>query len=64
MPKQLDLDVDRPEDIPQVLRNAAEEFYEAESELKSAWQDPQAGKVWTKIAKILERAASQIDKIL
>jgi phage terminase small subunit len=60
----MDLDVDAPDEVAGVLREAAQAYYEAESELSSAWGDPQAGKVWTKIAKILERAADQIDKIV
>jgi hypothetical protein len=64
MPKNLDLDVDSPEKVSDILRNAAEEYYESEGELSSVWQDKQAGKVWTKIARILERAADSIDKIV
>ena len=60
----LDLDVDTPENVPGVLRAAAQEYLESELELEGAWQDKQAGKVWAKIAKILERAADQIDKLL
>lgn len=59
-----DLDVETPEDVSIVLREAAQIYYEAEGELSSAWGDPEAGKVWTKIAKILERVANQIDKIV
>jgi hypothetical protein len=60
--KNLDLDVDTPEKVAGVLRDAADAYYQAESELSSAWDDPNAGKVWTKIARILERAAVSIDK--
>lgn len=62
MPGDLDLDVDAPDQVADVLRAAAQEYFEAEEELSSAWQDPQAGKVWTKIARILERAANQVDR--
>jgi len=60
--KNLDLDVDAPEKVPNVLRAAAEQFYEAEGELSAAWGDPQAGKIWTDFARILERAADSMDK--
>lgn len=59
-----DLDVDTPEDVPEVLRQAAQDFYESQAELESAWQDKHTGKVWEKIAQILERAAAQIEKVL
>jgi len=64
MPRNLDLDVDAPEKIPNILRTATEVFYDSSSELSSAWQDREAGKIWSRIAKILERAAYSIDKIL
>jgi len=60
----LDLDVADPEEVADILREAAQSYGEAESELSSAWQDPSAGKVWIKIAKILEAAADKIDKII
>jgi len=60
--KSLDLDVDAPDKVSQVLRDAAEAFYESAGELEGAWQDPGAGKPWEKIAKILEAAADKIDK--
>jgi hypothetical protein len=58
----LDLDVDTPEKVAQVLRAAAERFYESEGELQSAWQDRNAGRVWREFAKILERAADQCER--
>ena len=59
----MDLDVDSPDEVVDVLRQAAQAYYEAESDLAETWQDDRAGKAWAKIAKILERAADQIDKI-
>lgn len=64
MASDLDLDVDSPENVPDVLREAAQSYYESAGELASSWQDRQAGSVWNKIAKILERAADQIEKVL
>jgi hypothetical protein len=49
-----------PEEIAVILRNAAQSCYEADSELQAAWQ--QRSTVWAKIARILERAADQVDK--
>jgi hypothetical protein len=58
----LDLNVDSPDKVSRVLRNAAQEYYESASELEGAWQDPEAGKPWEQIARILESAARAIDK--
>ena len=63
MPKSLDLDVDTPDKVADILRQAAQEYYEAEGELSASWQDPGAGFIWAKIAKILEAAATKIDKL-
>jgi hypothetical protein len=57
----LDLDVDCPEKVPQVLRRAADRFRESTGELQSAWQDEHAGKVWTAIATVLDRAAGSCE---
>jgi hypothetical protein len=64
MPRDLDLDVDHPDKVARILRNAAATYYEAASELESAWQDPGAGRPWEKIAKILESAADKVDKVV
>lgn len=60
----IDLDVDTPEKVVSVLRGAAQTYYESAEDLSSSWQDPQAGKIWEKIAKILDKAADQIDKLI
>ena len=59
--KTLDLDQDVPENVPLVLREAAQSYDESASELASAWGDRNAGKVWEKFARILERAADSCD---
>ena len=59
----LDLDVDAPDKIAAILRAAAQSYHESASELQSAWQDRHAGAPWSKIARILERAADQVDKV-
>jgi len=61
--KNLDLDCDTPEKVAPILRAAAQAYYESNGELESAWQDKQAGKIWSKIARILEQAADKIDKL-
>jgi len=60
---KMDLDVDSPEKVAAVLRRAAEAYSESASELESQWQDPGAGKPWAKLARILERAADQAEKV-
>jgi len=62
--KSLDLDVDSPEKVASILLSAAQDYYESAGELDAAWQDPGAGRPWIKIAKILERAAAQIERAL
>lgn len=57
----LDLDVDTPEKVANVLRRAADKFRESESELQSAWQDKFAGRVWRDIAKALDSAAIKVE---
>jgi len=61
--KNLDLDVDHPDKVARILRNAAEAYGAAEVELSSAWQDPGAGRPWGRIARILEKAADQVDRV-
>lgn len=60
--KNLDLDVDSPDKVGGVLRRAAEAYYESAGELQGAWGDRNAGKIWEKIAHILDRAADSIDR--
>jgi hypothetical protein len=62
--KSFDPDVSIPEEVAPVLRKAADAFNESASELEASWQDKTAGGAWVKIARILERAADQIDKIV
>ena len=52
-----------PEHVEQILRNVADTFNEAATELSAAWQDREAGKCWGDFARILERAAEQCEKI-
>ncbi len=61
---KMDLDVDAPDKVASVLREAADAYYDSARELEAAWQDRSAGSPWTKIARILESAADRIDKAL
>jgi len=56
------LDVEAPEQVAVVLETVASFYRESTSELQSAWQDPNAGKVWSDIATILDRAAASCRK--
>lgn len=64
MARDTDLDVDAPDKVAGILKNAADDYYEASSDLESAWQDPQAARIWAKIARVLETAADRIDKLV
>lgn len=61
---ELSLDVDRPEDVPNVLRRAAEEYFEARGELQASWQEREAGWEWEEIARVLEQAARKIENTI
>lgn len=59
---KLDLDVDDPRKVEKVLSRAAQAYYDSAGELESAWQDPDAGRPWAELAKILDRAVASIEK--
>jgi len=62
--KNLDLDVAAPDQVAAVLRRAADAYHESAVELAGAWQDKNAGAAWSKIARILERAADHIERMI
>lgn len=62
--QDLDLQVDTPEKLADVLRRAAEAFRESQCELQSAWQDDNAGRVWLHIAKALDVAACKVEQAI
>jgi hypothetical protein len=64
MPESLNLDVESPEQLPAVLRLAAQRFNESAGELESARQDTNPGKVWERMARILERAADSCERAI
>jgi photosystem II stability/assembly factor-like uncharacterized protein len=57
----MSLDVGAPGSVELALRVAAQRYYESAGELLEVGQD--AGKVWERIAKELERAAVRIEQI-
>ena len=60
-----DLDaVAAPDDIPAVLRRAADQCLIDACELVAAWQDRGAGRPWRMVARELERCAGRIEKCL
>lgn len=62
--RSLDLDVDAPDKVADVLRVAAEAYTDSAVELEGAWQDRGAGEPWLDIAEILTEAADKIDRAL
>ena len=55
------LDTDAPGRVSGILRTAAENYRQSATDLASAWQDPRAGELWIKIAKILDNAADRAE---
>ena len=53
-----------PDEIPAILRRAADAANEAAARLQSDWQDESAGQPWVMIARELNRAADRIEKVL
>lgn len=64
MDDKLNLDVDAPDKVTEVLGRAIGAYLESSSELESAWQDKGAGKPWVIIAQELDKTISRIDKRL
>ena len=49
-----------PDEIAVILRNAADSCHEAHNELLAAWQ--QKSTPWATVARILEKAAREVEK--
>ena len=65
MPKKsLNLDVDCPEKVIDVLLEAADAYQESANELTADWQDPSAGRPWYVLTHILYQAAVTAEKRL
>lgn len=62
--RSLDLDVDSPEKVARVLRDAADQYRNDARKLDSAWQDNNAGKPWRRIAQSFDRMATTIERNL
>jgi len=56
-------DAQVPEDVARILRYAAQRLSESTADLQSAWQDPQAGTVWLKLARTIEVCAARCERI-
>ena len=48
-----------PHDLTEMLRKCAEQFREDSARLQSDWLDPNAGRVWLELSKILDSAAAR-----
>jgi hypothetical protein len=64
MTSKLNLDVAKADEVPGVLRRAAQNYLDSANELQSAWQSKTAGRVWNRLAHELERAALRAEQIL
>lgn len=48
-----------PRDVAKVLHQLASIYRQDQAKLQDDWQDPQAGKVWGDLAKVLESATDK-----
>lgn len=53
--------VSSPEDLTAILKATAQQYREDAQELRSAWQDPEAGSIWDYASRVLEEAADAIE---
>ena len=60
--KTFDINVASPDQLAKVLREAAQDYRESQTELSAAWGDLEAGRVWEKLAGVLEAAADKCDR--
>jgi len=59
----LDLaNAESPKRVCDLLRKAAQLYYDSAGELESAWQDESAGKPWIRIGRDFEALAERIEK--
>ena len=63
-PGSLDLNVASVDRVAPVLHAAVDVYYEAGSELTAAWQQKSAGRPWERIARILDSAATLIERVV
>ena len=60
--KTFDINVASPDQLAKILRDAAQDYRESQTELAAAWGDLEAGRIWDKFADILDAAADKCDK--
>lgn len=61
---KLDLDVETPAAVARILREAADQFAADAANLDAAWQSKSAGRVWNRMARVLDHAATRCEQIL
>ena len=62
--KTIDINVAAPDMLAKALREAAQEYRESQLELSASWGDLEAGKVWDKLADILDATADKCDEAI
>ena len=60
--KTFDINVASPDQLAKILRDAAQDYREAQIELAAVWGDLEADRIWDKFADILDAAADKCDK--
>lgn len=60
--KTMNINVNAPNQLADVLREAADAMRESRASLQIEWCDEDAGRVWEELAKILDRAAASTDR--
>jgi acyl-CoA reductase-like NAD-dependent aldehyde dehydrogenase len=51
-----------PRTAAEMLYQIAQNMYEDAGELASAWQDKNAGACWARAARLIDRAAAELDR--
>lgn len=59
---KLSLDVDSPDKVANILREAAQSYYDSAGDIEAGWQEKAPARPWLHIAAILEQAADEIDE--
>ena len=63
--KPIDLNsIADPQQVAALLRAAADAYRESAIQLEAAWQARSAGRPWSRIANILDRAAISCDRAM
>ncbi len=64
MNEKMNLDVNSPDKVPLVLAFVIDKYRQDAADLRSAWQDGNAGSEWNRIANVLEKADAKIRQYL